>query len=60
MQSALARFLALGIGLLMVAVTMLAHHGTQVAYRVDKTIKLKGTITEWAFAYPHPQIYFDV
>jgi len=39
---------------------MFAHHGTQVSYQVDKTITLKGTVTEWAFAYPHPQIYFDV
>ena len=37
-----------------------AHHGTQVAYQVGKTMTLNGTVTEWAFAYPHPQIYFDV
>jgi len=58
MQSKVARFIA--VGLLMAALTLFAHHGTQVAYQVDKTITLKGTITEWAFAYPHPQIYFDV
>ena len=39
---------------------MFAHHGTSVTYQVDKTITLKGTVTEWAFAYPHPQLYFDV
>jgi len=39
---------------------MFAHHGTQTSYQVDKTITVTGTVTEWDFAYPHPQIYFDV
>lgn len=54
------RIAALCAGLLISYAMLLAHHGTQVAYQVDKTITLKGTVTEWAFAYPHPQIYFDV
>jgi Family of unknown function (DUF6152) len=37
-----------------------AHHGTSVTYQNDKTIVLKGTVTEWDFINPHPQIYFDV
>jgi len=60
MNKNLAGFLALGAGIWMLAGTLWAHHGTQVAYQVDKTIVLKGAVTEWAFAYPHPQIYFDV
>ena len=46
--------------LIAIAVPAIAHHGTQVSYQVEKQITLTGTITEWAFAYPHPQIYFDV
>lgn len=52
--------IAVCAGLLMLSATVFGHHGTQVAYQVDKTITLKGTVTEWAFSYPHPQIYFDV
>jgi len=38
----------------------MAHHGSNVSYQLDKTITLKGTVTEWQFVNPHPQIYFDV
>jgi Family of unknown function (DUF6152) len=51
---------ALCAGALLFCTPMLAHHGTQVSYQVDKTITLHGTVTEWDFAYPHPQIYFDI
>ena len=40
--------------------TLFAHHGTSVTYQLDKTMTLNGTVTEWDFAYPHPQLYFDV
>lgn len=50
----------LSLGFIVACATMFAHHGTQVSYHVDKTIVVKGTVTEWAFAYPHPQVYFDV
>ncbi len=36
-----------------------AHHGT-AAYNMDHPVTLKGTITEFAWANPHVQIYFDV
>jgi hypothetical protein len=39
---------------------MFAHHGTNVSYQGDKSVTLMGTVTEWVFAYPHPQVYFDV
>src|SRR6202042_3948614 len=38
----------------------LAHHGTSVTYQTDKTITLTGTVTEFSYSYPHPQLYFDV
>ena len=41
-------------------VLLFAHHGTSVNYQMDKTITLTGVVTEFAFVYPHPQLYFDV
>ncbi len=37
-----------------------AHHGTGVAYQVDKEVTLKGTVTEWIWANPHCGLLFDV
>ena len=37
-----------------------AHHGTSVTYQTDKTITISGTVTEFSFSYPHPQLYLDV
>lgn len=37
-----------------------AHHGTSVTYQTDKTLTMTGTVTEFSFSYPHPQLYFDV
>jgi hypothetical protein len=47
-------------GALLLCVPAWAHHGTSVTYEVDKTITLTGTVTEFSFSYPHPQLYFDV
>src|SRR5262245_32244107 len=45
---------------LVMGVPALAHHGTSVTYDVTKTITLNGTVTEFSYSYPHPQLYFDV
>jgi hypothetical protein len=37
-----------------------AHHGSNISYHTDQTITLTGTVVEWEFINPHPQIYFDV
>src|SRR5215831_19989095 len=52
-------FLLLVAGL---AITMpaFAHHGTGVSYDASNPITLKGTVTEFRYANPHPQLYFDV
>jgi hypothetical protein len=60
MQNSLWKLLTLGVGLFTVCGLTFAHHGTSVTYQMDKVITVKGTITEWVFSYPHPQIYFDV
>lgn len=39
--------------------TIVAHHGN-AAYDETKEVTLKGTVTEFDWANPHAQIYFDV
>ena len=51
--------LALLAGLLTACGTALAHHGTGLYYGKN-AITLQGTVTEFAWANPHVQIYFDV
>ena len=46
--------------LLMVAVPMFAHHGTNISYDRSKMTTAKGVVTEFRFANPHPQLYVDV
>ena len=53
-------FRNLSILLLAAAVSALAHHGSNVSYHTDQTMTIAGTVTEWEFINPHPQIYFDV
>jgi hypothetical protein len=36
-----------------------AHHGN-ASFETDKTVTLKGTITNFVWTNPHSQIYFDV
>ncbi len=42
------------------ALSLQAHHGSSISYHTDQTITLNGTVTEWEFINPHPQLYFDV
>ena len=58
MKIKLASFIALS--LVVLSAPLFAHHGTSVTYQVDKTITISGTVTEFSFSYPHPQLYLDV
>jgi len=49
-----------GAALLMAGVPLLAHHGTGVSYDASKAYTVKATVTEFRYANPHPQLYFDV
>jgi hypothetical protein len=42
------------------AIPLFAHHGTAASYDQSKTLTLTGVVTEFVFANPHSQIYFDV
>jgi hypothetical protein len=62
-QSTITRTLlvamALGVGFLLVSVTVVAHHGANL-YDTSKPVELKGTITKFEWGNPHNQIFFDV
>jgi hypothetical protein len=59
MKIRLAAFLPLVLGLFAFGLPLLAHHGTGVAYEVDKQVTVKGTVTEWIWANPHCGLLFD-
>jgi len=48
------------VSIFVLGVPLFAHHGTGVAYEVDKLITLKGTVTEWIWSNPHCGILLDV
>lgn len=50
---------ALAAGLLSMSIPVLAHHGTAV-FDTDKTVTLKGSVTEWDWSNPHCLLQFDV
>lgn len=46
--------------LLAAAIPAVAHHGTGASYDLSHPITLEGTVTEFHYANPHPQLFFDV
>jgi hypothetical protein len=52
--------LAVSVGLLMLSVPVLAHHGTGISYDSEHPVTLKGTMADFRYANPHPQVFFDV
>ena len=50
---------ALGIGVWIFSLPLLAHHGG-AAYDMEKSVTLKGTVTEWVWSNPHCVLMFDV
>jgi len=42
------------------ALPVYAHHGTGVSYDASHPLTMKGVVTEFHYANPHPQLYFDV
>jgi hypothetical protein len=60
MRRELLSSFALVAGLLMVSILVFAHHGSGVSYDNSKAFTVKATVTEFRYANPHPQLYFDV
>src|SRR6266699_1400109 len=52
--------LLLIVGVFIVSVSMFAHHGTNISYDRSKPVTMQGTVTEFRFANPHPQLFVDV
>ena len=50
---------AVAVGLLSVSLPLFAHHGT-AAFDTDKTLTMKGNVTEWDWSNPHCLIQFDI
>src|SRR5260370_29001253 len=44
----------------MFGMPLFAHHGKGVSYDSSKAYAVKATVTEFRYANPHPQLYFDV
>ena len=59
MKSAFLGSWALPLFFLMISGPALAHHGVQ-GYDHSKKVTFKGTVSEFAWANPHAQIYLDV
>ena len=53
-------FLIVAAGLILLGTPGFAHHGTGVSYDASKPVTFKATVTEFRYANPHPQLYFDV
>jgi len=52
--------LAVAAGLALAALPLAAHHGTAVSYDASHPITMKAVVTEFHYANPHPQLFFDV
>jgi Family of unknown function (DUF6152) len=59
MLRALLGAFALAVVSLVIAVPAVAHHSAAVAYDVDKTISVKGVISEVKWVNPHTWIFVD-
>jgi hypothetical protein len=57
---ALLALSSLTLSITMFSAASYAHHGTGIEYDADHPLTLKGTVTEFVWANPHVQIYFDV
>ena len=55
----LALFLATVFCVVLTSAPLLAHHG-EANYNTEKTVTVKGTVTDFQFVNPHVQITIDV
>jgi len=50
---------ALAVGALIFSLPLFAHHGN-AAYEMDKSVTIKGTVTQYVWANPHCILLFNV
>jgi hypothetical protein len=58
MQASFAR-IVVGAGVLLATIPAYAHHSAAVAYDIDKTVTVKGVISEVKWVNPHTWIFVD-
>ena len=51
---------SLTVGLLLLSVPTLAHHGTGISYDESQVQTAEGVVTAYRHANPHPQIFVDI
>ena len=49
-----------GVGLLLAAAPVRAHHSFPAEFDITKPLKLQGTLTKWEMINPHSWFHFDV
>ena len=59
MKSKFLKIFTVGIGTLIFAVPLAAHHG-YVAYDTNKKVTVKGMVTDWRWSNPHCILQLDV
>jgi hypothetical protein len=60
MKTKFVGYAGMAVGFLILSIPVMAHHGTGVAYEVDKVVTLKGMVTDWLWSNPHCGLLFDV
>ena len=48
------------VGLILVSIPILGHHGTGISYDQDRWVAVTGTVIEFAWKNPHSQLYLAV
>jgi hypothetical protein len=59
MKSKLTVFFVLAVGLVITCGPVFAHHGSDLSYKMDESVTVKGKVTNFRWANPHAQLYFD-
>ncbi len=60
MKTKFVGYAGMAVGFLILSIPVMAHHGTGVAYEVDRVVTLKGMVTDWLWSNPHCGLLFDV